>query len=45
MISFESCEGRSLTYAQAAELLKELETRKIAGLALVTDEAAAKISG
>ena len=43
VISFERREGSGLTYAQAAQLLKELESRKISGLALVTDETAAKI--
>lgn len=42
VISFERCEGSGLTYPQAASLIKELESRKIAGLALVTDEAASK---
>lgn len=44
VISFERCEGAGLTYPQAAQLLKELESRKVAGLALATDETAAKIN-
>lgn len=44
VISFERREGAGLTYQQAAQLLSELDSRKIPGLAIVTDEAAAKIS-
>jgi hypothetical protein len=44
VISFERREGTGLTYPQAAQLLSELDTRKVAGLAIVTDEAAAKVS-
>lgn len=43
VISFERREGSELTYSQAVNLLKELESRKVTGLAIVTDEAAAKI--
>ena len=45
VISFERREGAGLTYHQAAQLLSELDSKKVAGLAIVTDEAAAKISG
>ena len=45
VISFERREGAGLTYQQAAQLLGELDSKKVAGLAIVTDEAAAKISG
>ena len=44
VISFERREGAGLTYKQAAQLLGELDSRKVAGLAIVTDEAAAKVS-
>ena len=44
VISFERREGSGLTYQQAAQLLSELDSRRVAGLAVVTDEAAAKIS-
>jgi hypothetical protein len=44
VISFERREGAGLTYPQAVDLLKQLESRKVTGLAIVTDEAAAKIS-
>ena len=45
VISFERREGAGLTYQQAAQLLSELDSKRVAGLAIVTDEAAAKISG
>lgn len=45
VISFERREGAGLTYPQAVQMLKELETRKVTGLAIVTDEAAAGIKG
>ena len=45
VISFERRERSGLTYQQAARLLSELDSRRVAGLAVVTDEAAAKISG
>ena len=44
VISFERREGSGLTYQQAAKLLSELDSRRVAGLAIVADEAAAKIS-
>ena len=44
VISFERREASGLTYQQAAKLLKELDSRRVAGLAIVTEEAAAKIS-
>jgi len=44
VISFERREGAGLTYPQAVQLLKDLESRKVTGLAIVTDEVAAKIS-
>ena len=43
VISFERREATGLTYPQAVELLKELESRKVTGLAIVTDEAASRI--
>ena len=44
VISFERREGDALTYRQAVQMLKELESQKVAGLAIVTDEAAARIA-
>lgn len=43
LISFERCEASGLTFEQAAERLAELEKRGVAGLCVVTDEAAARI--
>ena len=43
VISFERREGDALTYQQAVQMLKELESQKVTGLAIVTDEAAARI--
>ena len=43
VISFEGREGAALTYPQAVQMLKELESQKVTGLAIVTDEAAAHI--
>lgn len=45
VISFERREGAGLTYQEAAQLLSDLDSKRVAGLAIVTDEAAAKISG
>ena len=45
VISFERREGEGLTYPQAVQMLKELESRNVTGLAIVTDEAAARIEG
>jgi hypothetical protein len=44
VISFERREGDALTYQQAVQMLKELESQKVTGLAIVTDEAAARIA-
>ena len=44
VVSFERCVAGNLTYEEAAEKLIELETRKISGLCIITDEAAQKIA-
>jgi hypothetical protein len=44
VISFDRREGSALTYPQAVKLLDELDSRRIAGLAIVSDEAAAHIN-
>jgi hypothetical protein len=44
VISFERCEGSGLTYREAAEKVKELEKNHIAGLCIVTDEAATRVA-
>ena len=43
VISFERCEASGLTYAQAVEKMIELDCQNVAGLCIVTDEAAARI--
>lgn len=44
IVSFEKCVAKNLTYPQAEEKLVKLEAEKIAGLCIVSDEAAARIS-
>ncbi len=43
VVSFEKCAAKNLTYAEAAEKLKQLAEKKVAGLCIITDEAAARI--
>ena len=43
VISFERREAGELIYDQAAVLLSELDAHDVAGLCIVTDEAAARI--
>ena len=43
VVSFEGLAASGLTYAQAAKIITELENEKVAGLCLVTDEAAANL--
>jgi hypothetical protein len=43
VISFEKVEGSGLTYPEALRLQEELESRSVAGLCVVTDEAASRI--
>ena len=43
VISFDQCEAGGLTYKQAAALISELDSHGVAGLCIVTDEAAKKI--
>lgn len=44
VISFDRCEVSGLTYEQATAKLADLETRKISGLCVITDEAAARLN-
>lgn len=44
VVSFDKCEARRLTYAEAEQKLLELEAQKVAGLCIVTDETAARIA-
>ena len=43
VISFEQIETGGLTYSQATALTDELDAHKVAGLCIVTDEAAARM--
>ncbi len=43
VVSFETCLASGLTYDDAAKKLKQLKAKKIAGLCIVTDEAAKRI--
>ena len=43
VISFDHREAGGLTYKQAAVLLSELDAHDVAGLCIVTDEAAARL--
>ncbi|MDQ6786946.1 MAG: hypothetical protein M3033_09080 [Acidobacteriota bacterium] len=44
VVSFEKLAAKNLTYVEAEEKLKQLEAEKIAGLCIITDEAAKRIS-
>jgi hypothetical protein len=44
VVSFETSMAKSLTYTQAEQKLKELEAAKVAGLCIITDEAASRIA-
>jgi hypothetical protein len=43
VVSFEKCAAKNLTYAEAAEKLKQLKAKKVSGLCIITDEAAERI--
>lgn len=44
VITFNECAASGLKYAEAVEFLKKLEAKKVSGLCIVTDEAAARMS-
>ena len=44
LVSFDKCEASGLTYPEAAQRLAELDAHRIAGLCIVTDEAAARLT-
>jgi len=44
VVTFESCAASNLTYAAAAENIKNLQAKKISGLCIVTDETARRIA-
>ncbi|MFN2413355.1 MAG: hypothetical protein ABR535_09945 [Pyrinomonadaceae bacterium] len=45
VVSFSKCEASGLTYSSAVNKLKELETVKVNGLCIVSDETAARLNG
>jgi hypothetical protein len=44
VVSFETCLASGLTYDKAVKKMKQFTTKKIAGLCIVTDEAAERIT-
>ena len=44
VVTFDQLAAKNLTYKQAEQKLRELAAEKIAGLCIVTDEAAEKIN-
>lgn len=44
VVSFDRCEAKNLTYAEAEQKLAELDAAKVSGLCIVTDETAARIA-
>jgi hypothetical protein len=45
VVSFDKLEAGGMTYRQAEELLAALDAEEVAGLCIVTDEAAARTAG
>lgn len=43
VVSFDKCEASGLTYSEAMRRMAELDHQRIAGLCIVTDDAAARI--
>ena len=43
VVSFERAEVSYLTYSQAVTAMAKLETRRVSGLCIVTDDAASRI--
>lgn len=44
VVSFDKCEASGLNYAEAIQQMAELDQKHVAGLCIVTDEAAARLS-
>jgi hypothetical protein len=44
VVSFDQVEATGLTYPQAVEKMRELDANDVAGLCIVTDDAAARIT-
>ncbi|MDQ3585315.1 MAG: hypothetical protein M3407_06035 [Acidobacteriota bacterium] len=45
VISERGCEASRLPYAEAARLVKQLQSERIYGLCIITDEAAGRLDG
>ena len=43
VVSFDRCEANGLSYRQAAALMDDLDSRGVAGLCIISDEAADRI--
>jgi hypothetical protein len=43
VVSFDRCEASGLTYSEAAQKLAELDSQKVSGLCIITDEAASRV--
>lgn len=43
VVSFDKCEASGLTYSEAVQRIAELDAQRIAGLCIVTNEAASRI--
>jgi uncharacterized protein YwqG len=44
VVSFETCLASNLTYEKASKKMKQFKTKKIAGLCIITDKAAERIT-
>lgn len=44
VVTYESIAAANLTYEEALELAKKLDSQKISGLCIITNQAAARIS-
>ena len=45
VVSFDKSEAASLTYEEASDLMAELDSKGVAGLCIVTNDAARRIKG
>lgn len=44
VVTYETVAAKGLTYEEAEKLAKKLETEKVSGLCIITDEAADRVS-
>lgn len=44
VVTYETVAAKGLTYEEAEKLAKKLETEKVSGICIITDEAASRIS-